>query len=210
MCRSRSCARSATLAGLRRSSIHTIPVASLWCSRSARVTALGPLYGLLVRPLSWSLALMEIADRGLINGRMRDELLNETLFFDLDDARAKIANWVADYNLRRPHSSLKYLPPRPMPPTSFSQGRQQRPPLLRKSGARKFVVAVAGRQCVLLSVRYAPTTTKFPHRRERTRWAGNGHTLECSDGRRYQRGCAASPRAFALTGHMKEPNPLCA
>ena len=43
------------------------------------------------------------------NGRMRDELLNETLFFDLDDARAKIANWVADYNLQRPHSSLKYL-----------------------------------------------------------------------------------------------------
>jgi transposase InsO family protein len=45
------------------------------------------------------------------NGRIRDELLNETLFFDLDDARAKIANWVADYNLRRPHSSLKYLTP---------------------------------------------------------------------------------------------------
>ena len=41
------------------------------------------------------------------NGRMRDELLNETLF----NARAKIANWVADYNLRRPHSSLKYLTP---------------------------------------------------------------------------------------------------
>jgi len=45
------------------------------------------------------------------NGRMRDELLNETLFFDLDDARAKIANWIADYNLQRPHSSLKYLTP---------------------------------------------------------------------------------------------------
>jgi putative transposase len=45
------------------------------------------------------------------NGRMRDELLNETLFFDLDDARAKIANWVADYNFQRPHSSLKYLTP---------------------------------------------------------------------------------------------------
>ncbi|PPQ13717.1 IS3 family transposase [Bradyrhizobium sp. AC87j1] len=45
------------------------------------------------------------------NGRMRDELLNETLFFDLDDARAKIANWVVDYNLQRPHSSLKYLTP---------------------------------------------------------------------------------------------------
>jgi putative transposase len=45
------------------------------------------------------------------NGRMRDELLNETLFFELDDARAKIANWVADYNLQRPHSSLRYLTP---------------------------------------------------------------------------------------------------
>ncbi|WP_456728123.1 IS3 family transposase [Bradyrhizobium sp. USDA 3364] len=45
------------------------------------------------------------------NGRMRDELLNEILFFDLDDARAKITNWVADYNLQRPHSSLKYLTP---------------------------------------------------------------------------------------------------
>ncbi len=45
------------------------------------------------------------------NGRTRDELLNETLFFELDDARTKIANWIADYNLQRPHSSLKYLPP---------------------------------------------------------------------------------------------------
>ena len=45
------------------------------------------------------------------NGRMRDELLNETLFFDLDDARTKIAVWVADYNSDRPHSSLTYLTP---------------------------------------------------------------------------------------------------
>ncbi|MGY4167590.1 transposase InsO family protein [Bradyrhizobium sp. USDA 4529] len=45
------------------------------------------------------------------NGRMRDELLNETLFFGLDDARAKLAVWVADYNGERPHSSLQYLTP---------------------------------------------------------------------------------------------------
>jgi transposase InsO family protein len=45
------------------------------------------------------------------NGRMRDELLNETLFLDLDDARTKIAAWVADYNLERPHSALAYLTP---------------------------------------------------------------------------------------------------
>jgi putative transposase len=41
------------------------------------------------------------------NGRMRDELLNETLFFDLDDTRANIADWVADYNIRRPHTHTR-------------------------------------------------------------------------------------------------------
>src|SRR4051794_27305241 len=45
------------------------------------------------------------------NGRMRDELLNETLFFGLDHARANIADWVGDYNGQRPHSSLGYLTP---------------------------------------------------------------------------------------------------
>jgi putative transposase len=40
------------------------------------------------------------------NGRMRDELLNETLFLDLDQARQTIAFGVADYNTTRPHSSL--------------------------------------------------------------------------------------------------------
>jgi hypothetical protein len=42
---------------------------------------------------------------------MRDEVLNETLFFGLDQARAKIADWVADYNSQRSHSSLGYLTP---------------------------------------------------------------------------------------------------
>ena len=45
------------------------------------------------------------------NGRMRDELLNETVFRDLDHARSVIARWVGDYNQRRPHSALGYLPP---------------------------------------------------------------------------------------------------
>lgn len=45
------------------------------------------------------------------NGRMRDELLNETLFFDLDQARQLIGAWVADYNTARPHSSLGYRTP---------------------------------------------------------------------------------------------------
>ncbi|MBP1881720.1 transposase InsO family protein [Agrobacterium rubi] len=32
------------------------------------------------------------------NGRMRDELLNESLFFGLDHARSAIAEWADDYN----------------------------------------------------------------------------------------------------------------
>jgi hypothetical protein len=44
------------------------------------------------------------------DGRMRDELLNETLFFRLDHARRAIADWV-DYDERRPHSALRYLTP---------------------------------------------------------------------------------------------------
>jgi len=72
------------------------------------------------------------------NGRMRDELLNETLFFDLEDARTKIANWVADYNIRRPHSSLRYLTPRGLcrPPRRNGRSAAQprpAPPIVRCS-----------------------------------------------------------------------------
>jgi hypothetical protein len=39
------------------------------------------------------------------NGRMRYELLNESLFMDLDQARKLIGVWITDYNTARPHSS---------------------------------------------------------------------------------------------------------
>jgi transposase InsO family protein len=45
------------------------------------------------------------------NGRMRDELLNESLFLGLAHARQRIRNWADDYNKRRPHSALGYLTP---------------------------------------------------------------------------------------------------
>ena len=45
------------------------------------------------------------------NGRMRDELLNESLFVDLDQARRLTSAWVTDYNTARPHSSLGYKTP---------------------------------------------------------------------------------------------------
>ena len=43
--------------------------------------------------------------------RMRDELLNETLFMSLAHARVEIASLVEDYNRVRPHSSLGYSTP---------------------------------------------------------------------------------------------------
>ncbi len=45
------------------------------------------------------------------NGRLRDELLNETLFSSLDHARSLLADWQDDYNTVRPHSSMGNLPP---------------------------------------------------------------------------------------------------
>ena len=52
------------------------------------------------------------------NGRMRDELLNESLFIDLDQARRLIGAWVTDYNTARPHSLLGYKTPAPPTPVS--------------------------------------------------------------------------------------------
>jgi putative transposase len=45
------------------------------------------------------------------NGRLRDELLNETLFVSLAHARMALAAWKLDYNTVRPHGSLGNLPP---------------------------------------------------------------------------------------------------
>ena len=45
------------------------------------------------------------------NGRMRDELLNETLFFGIDHAREAVANWIHIYNTEWPHSALGYKAP---------------------------------------------------------------------------------------------------
>jgi hypothetical protein len=69
-----------------------------------------------------------------------------------------------------------------VPPQSLAQGTVEateargtvRPHLLMISGARKFVVAVAGRRRVTLDVSYAPTATNFLLRSEMTRWAKTG------------------------------------
>jgi putative transposase len=40
------------------------------------------------------------------NGKLREECLNEELFYDLSDAQIKIETWRSDYNHLRPHRSL--------------------------------------------------------------------------------------------------------
>jgi len=45
------------------------------------------------------------------NGRLRDELLNETLFSSLAQARTALANWRVDYNTARPYSRLGWQTP---------------------------------------------------------------------------------------------------
>jgi putative transposase len=45
------------------------------------------------------------------NGRLRDELLNETLFRSLSHARAMLEAWRWDYNEARPHSKLGWMTP---------------------------------------------------------------------------------------------------
>jgi len=68
------------------------------------------------------------------NGRMRDELLNETVFYDLDHARAALARWTAAYNQQRPHSALGYLTPAAFAGTFTATGdRLRNPDQLRRS-----------------------------------------------------------------------------
>ena len=74
------------------------------------------------------------------NGRMRDELLNETLFFNLDHARQKLAAWAADYNTRRPHSALGYQTPAAYAAHLTATGRPAAQP---ESSARRPVAPTA-------------------------------------------------------------------
>ena len=45
------------------------------------------------------------------HGRLRDECLNTSWFWNLWDARCKIARWRIEYNQQRPHSALGYRTP---------------------------------------------------------------------------------------------------
>lgn len=68
------------------------------------------------------------------NSSMRDELLNEEIFYTLAEAQILIQAWRRHYSSVRPHSSLGYRPPAPgaaTPPRllSGSASLHLRPPM---------------------------------------------------------------------------------
>jgi len=71
------------------------------------------------------------------NGRLRDELLNETLFTSLKHVREALAIWMEDYNTVRPHSSLGNLPP--------ADYAKRSAPDMQRDGALRYVEGFAPR-----------------------------------------------------------------
>ena len=50
---------------------------------------------------------------------LRDELLNEEIFYSLKEAQIVVQQWRKHYNTIRPHSSLGYRPPAPQTTNPF-------------------------------------------------------------------------------------------
>jgi putative transposase len=71
------------------------------------------------------------------NGRLRDELLNETIFTSLTHVRTALAIWKDDYNTVRPHSALGNLPPAVFAELSV--------PGMQRDGALRYVEGSAPR-----------------------------------------------------------------
>ena len=75
-----------------------------------------------------------------------NDLLNETLFFTIGQARSILARWIDDYNTERPHSSLGYATS-----AAFATGLEKQwagltppvasPALMRDNTSRSLVVA---------------------------------------------------------------------
>lgn len=117
-----------------------------------------------------------------LNGRMRDEFLNETLFRNLAHARDLIAAWVADYNKERPHSALGYqtpvgfaanLNPAIAPPSSLAkivccdwqsmpQGRRQRGNSGNLNSRDKWIICATAAWCCKRGEDHGKATTPEP------------------------------------------------
>jgi hypothetical protein len=88
------------------------------------------------------------------NARLRDELLNETLFTSLAQARAVLATWKDDYNNPRPHSALGNLTP-----TEYAK---RSVPGLQRGGTLRYAEGSAPRPVALPSPMGSHTTRILP------------------------------------------------
>jgi putative transposase len=88
------------------------------------------------------------------NARLRDELLNETLFTSLNHAREALATWIEDYNTVRPHSSLGNLPPAAYARLSASE--------MQRDGALRYIEGFAPRPVASPS-HQGSNETRTPH-----------------------------------------------
>ena len=70
-----------------------------------------------------------------LNGKMRDECLNEHVFGSLAEARRIIEEWRIDYNEMRPHSSLGYQTPDEFAATWQAAGEKEKTPAARPEQA---------------------------------------------------------------------------
>jgi hypothetical protein len=52
-------------------------------------------------------------------GKLRDECLNQEIFYSLKEAQVVIGQWRKHYNTVRPHSSIGYRPPAPQTMNRF-------------------------------------------------------------------------------------------
>ena len=77
------------------------------------------------------------------NGRLRDELLNETLFRSLPHARVVLEAWRQDYNAERPHSRLGWLTPHAYATSLQTSSSQRDRPLPLAMGSASCPVASA-------------------------------------------------------------------
>jgi putative transposase len=74
----------------------------------AWITAVGAKTAYIERGSRWENGYIES-----FNARLRDELLNDEIFYTLREAQIVIESWRRHYNSIRPHASLGYKPPAP-------------------------------------------------------------------------------------------------
>ena len=78
-------------------------------------------------------------------GRLRDELLNETLFRSLSHVRAVLEAWRADYNNERPHSRLTWMSP------SIYAAAQRSAALRSADGSAQRTATITAQQGITIS-----------------------------------------------------------